>query len=237
MTHTDILKVILKCMGLPETIRNPIEGFQKDIKTTAKQPVVSRGLAIAETYANGLLLVSSESSLIAPITEKDWSALSGQTRLAIPDGEEIRSQVYCLTGILSRMSSADQAGLTKSPYKKSKALIWLARDSYFSTADPLEAALGELANVESHDRLPTPEELTNFSALAVESPRRNAPGVSWRDIENSLKSNPRLPLLWLVNEASAAPSDLAVEQVRAVTLRTIQAFISGAAPAIQRAAA
>jgi hypothetical protein len=29
--------------------------------------------------------------------------------------------------------------------------------SSFSKADPLEAALGELANVEFHDRLPTPK--------------------------------------------------------------------------------
>jgi HD-like signal output (HDOD) protein len=237
MTHTDILKVILKCMGLPESIRNPIERFQKSSKTATGQPLVSRALAVAEFYANGLLLVSSESSLISPVTEKDWAALSGQGKLAIPDGEEIRSQVYCLTAILSRMNSADQAALMKSPYKKSTAVIWLARDPLFSNADPLAAALAELANVEVHDCLPTPEQASNLSALAIEGRGRNVPGWSLPDIENSRKANSQLPLLWLTNETTAAPGDQAVEPLQVVSLRAIQAFIEQNVPATLRAAA
>jgi hypothetical protein len=222
MTHTDILKVILKCMGLPETIRNPIERFQKNAKSMGEQPVVSRALALAETYANGLLLASSESSLISPITSKDWAGLSGPTKLAAPDGEEIRSQVYCLTAILSRMNSAD----LKSPFKKAKSLVWLARDPMFSSADPLATALGELANVEIHDRLPTPAELNNFSAFAIEGRGKNIPGWSWPDIENSRKASTHLPLLWLVNDAAEAPNEPGVEPVQAVSLRAIQTFVS-----------
>jgi len=234
MTHTDILKVILKCMGLPESIRNPIEQFQKNPGPAGEQPVVSRALALAENYANGLLLASSESSLIAPIPAREWTALSGKGRLAIPDGEEFRAQVYCLTAILSRMNSAD----LKSPYKKAASFIWLARDPVFCSADPLGAAIEELAGVEIHDRLPTPAQLARFSALAIEGRRENVPGWSWPDIENSRSLNPQLPLLWLTSEPSTAPPDFTGEPpVQAVSLRTIQAFIGQAELNTHRAAA
>jgi hypothetical protein len=59
----------------------------------------------------------------------------------------------------------------------------------------------------------------------------------WPDIEKSLNANTQFPLLWLINEASAAPSALAVEPMQAVALRTIQEFISHATPSTPRAPA
>ncbi len=237
MTHSDILRVILKCMGLPESIRNPIERLQTNSKTATGQPLVSRALAIAESYANGLLLASSESSLITPVTAKDWTALSGQSTLAIPDGKEIRSQVYCLTAILSRMNSAEQTLLIKSPHQKGTAVIWLARDKLFSDADPFAAALGEFATVEVHDRLPTPDQASGLSALAIEGRGRNRPGWSLPEIENSRKENTPLPVLWLTNESAEPPSNLAMEPIQAVSLRAIQVFIERIVPAPLRPAA
>src|SRR5450432_1501402 len=117
------------------------------------------------------------------------------------------------------MTAADQAALIKSPYQKSSAMIWLARDPLFSSADPLAAALTELANVEVHDRLPTPAEASNFSALAIEGRGRNIPGWSLPDIENSRKASPQLPLLWLAHETTTTPGDQVAEPVQVVTLR------------------
>jgi HD-like signal output (HDOD) protein/CheY-like chemotaxis protein len=237
MTQSDILKVLLKCMGLPDSIHNPIERFQKNTKAIGEPSIISHALAMAETYANGLLLASSESSLISPIAEKDWSALSGQTKLEAPDGKEIRLQVYCLTAILSRMNPTDQAALMKSPYKKSSAKVWLARDPLFSNADPLAEALGELADLELHDRLPTPAEVTNYSGLVIEARGRNIPGWSLPDIENSRNTNPQLPLLWLTSQAAATSGEQLFEPVQAVSLRAILAFIAQAAPSTLRSAA
>lgn len=237
MTHIDILKVILKCIGLPETIRDPILQFQKSGKYTDEQTAVSRALAMAEAYANGLLLVSSDSSLISPISEKDWLALSGQTRLAVPDGEGIRSQVQCLTAILSRMNPADQATLMKSPPKKIEARIWLARDSAYCTADPVATALCEFANVELHAYLPTPDEINNYSALVVEGRGRNTPNWNRAAIESSLKGNPQLPLLWFIQDGTAMPGNLPFEPVQAASLRAIKTFIGKVDPAARRAVA
>jgi hypothetical protein len=222
--------VILKCIGLPENIREPIERFHQNRGTAGRDPVALRALALAENYANGLLLASSESSPISPVPEKDWAALSGQTRLAAPDGEEIRSQVYCLTAILSRLNSADQAGLTKFPYKKSKARVWLARDPFFCSADPLAAALRELASVKLQDRLPTALELCDVSALVVESRGKDRPSLNRQSIEYCLQANVKIPLLWLVNESSTAPAGSTLEPVQAVTLRTIEDFVGRALP-------
>jgi HD-like signal output (HDOD) protein/CheY-like chemotaxis protein len=205
MTRTEILKVILKCMGLPETIRNPIERFQRVGKVVASQPLVLCALALSETYANGLLLASSGLSLVSPFTERDLSAFAGQTKLQIPDADEVRAQVYCLTAILSRMNAAEQATLLKSPFQKTDTHVWLARDPQFSSIDPLAIALGELADVQVHDHLPTPAESTNVSCLVLEGLTRNTPGWSQPDIEKVRTAIPHLPVLWFVNEPIAQP--------------------------------
>jgi HD-like signal output (HDOD) protein/DNA-binding response OmpR family regulator len=225
MTHTEILKVILRCMGLPESIRNPIERFQRRARTGVSQPVLLRALSMAESYANGLWLVSSESSLVCPFTEKDWLGLTGDTKMRIPDGDETRSQVYCLTAILSRLNSADQAELLKPPFKKTDAKVWLARNCIYATVDPVATALGEIANVEVHDRLPTPAERAVFGCVAIEGGNRNTPGWSLPDIEKMREADMKLPVLWLVNETLEGPGSGPLEPANAITMETIRKAI------------
>jgi HD-like signal output (HDOD) protein/CheY-like chemotaxis protein len=228
MTHMEILKIILKCMGLPDTIRTPIEQFQNAIKQPVGRPIIPRALAMAESFANGLLLASSESSTITPITESDWMDISGRNRLTPPDGEELRSQVYCLTAILSRMNPTDQAGLMQAPYKKSNATIWLARDPLLSSADPFAEALSGMANTQVYQHLPSPEQMKDFSGLAIESRGTDLPGWTWPNIEQCLARDISMPVLWLTSSAPSAADDKPAKPMKEVSLRTIQAFIANA---------
>jgi HD-like signal output (HDOD) protein/DNA-binding response OmpR family regulator len=239
MTRMDILKVILKCMGLPETIRHPIDRLQKSgaIKISAADPLVLRALAMAENYANGLLLVSSASSEVSPITVQDWNTFSGQTPLPVPDGEEVRSTVYCLTAILSRMSSAAQASLQQSPFKKSPARILLVRDPVFSAADPFALVLGGLAEVvEVRNELPRAQELAGFSSLAIESRRGTQPGWSKQEI-NALRQSVSIPSLWITNNSVVEASNPETGPCQAISIGAIQGHIGlTATPSIRAAA-
>ncbi len=238
MTRDEILKVILKCIGLPESIRGPIERFQKTSKLSADQPAVLRALGMAETYANGLLLASSESSLISPFTARQWSTLAGSSKLQIPDGEEIRSQVYCLSAILSRMNSTDQAKLLESQIKKNDARIWLARDPSFAVADPLAEALTLLANVEVHDHLPTGEELTGYSAIVVEARGKATFGWNAQNVEACRNlGNVQLPMLWVVSDPLEEIGDGTSGPLRAISMYTLQMFVNRAHATSERAAA
>ncbi len=209
MTRMDILKVILKCMGLPETIRNPIDRIQKGSvgRMKASDPLVLRALAMAENYANGLLLVSSASSEVSPITVQDWNAISGQTPLPIPDGEGVRSTVYCLTAILSRMTASAQASLQQAPFEKAHARIVLAREAMFSTADPFASALTGLADtVDIRSEMPSANELAGYSGLAVESRSPTHPGWSHQEID-ALRQSTSVPVLWITHALPAEASN------------------------------
>jgi hypothetical protein len=228
-THSELLKVILKCIGLPEPIRGPIERYQRLARINSSQPLVLRALMMADNYANGLLLASSTASTVSPFLVKDWNGLSGAAPMVVPDGAEIRSQVYCLTAVLSRMSASDQATLLKPPFPKSKNKLWLAREPMFASADPFALALNELTEeVAVYNHLPSPEQMAGFSGLAIEADAKETPGWSQADIDKCQSEAAQGCFMWL-------GSDIRIDgPALSISIEQIQRAIA-AAPAIPQA--
>src|SRR5690606_32725593 len=106
ITHAELSRLVLKCLGMPAAIREPIEVLHSPSRSRAKHPL-ARVLWIAENCANGAMLASSPRSRIAPISQATCKDATGKPDLEPPDMVELRAQVLCLTAMLSRLPPAE----------------------------------------------------------------------------------------------------------------------------------
>jgi hypothetical protein len=185
MTPAEMIIAVLQCMALPDAIREPIEIFNSAGAPRTAHPL-ARILWMAENYANAVMLASSPSSEVAPLTQSFCRAAVGGEKPSLPDPQTLHSQVLSLTVGLARLSRADEAKLLAPMFKKHTATIWLARDSSISTCDPVGLALESLTKVAIHQRLPTDGDAGEIDGLVVVAPSTAAAGFSQRDIETAL---------------------------------------------------
>ena len=93
-------------------------------------------------------------------------------------------------------------------------------------------ALESLAQVESKNRLPTPEETKNIKALVIEATDASMGTLGSQNIA-AFKTNCKteLPILWLVHqcETSPAPSDQQLQPISMpVPLEVLAKFVAAA---------
>jgi hypothetical protein len=190
MSHSDLVTTILGCLGLPDSIRVPIETFNsagrgKPLGSGAHP--LAKILRIANLYANGLLLASSGASRVMPLTVAECRAATGQEAPACPDGVQFRCQILSLTGSLARLSAQEEVEFMKPLYPAAPIKLWIAHDPGYSSFNPIIAALKSLAEIDVHDRLPIePREWGDHQGLVVVSRSSSSPGFSGPEIAKAV---------------------------------------------------
>jgi HD-like signal output (HDOD) protein/CheY-like chemotaxis protein len=198
MTPAQMISAVLKCMSLPDAIREPIEMLHSSSGSQSTHPL-ARILWMAENYANAAMLASSPSSEVAPLTQTFCRTAVGQPNPPRPDPQTLRSNVLSLTVALARLSRADEMKLLAPMFKTQTAKLWIARDPGISEFDPVGLALESLTKVAVENRLPTEKEIGEIVGLVVVASTPNTAGFSKRDIENAVNkvrnSGRTLPVL------------------------------------------
>lgn len=209
ITQGELVVTILRCLGLPDAIRKPIEAFHRpDSAGRGEVDRASRRLRMADAYANGLLLASSAQSPIQPLTRSECRNASGNEHPARPDGAPLRSEIFALTAILGRLSSKDEAALIAPIFPHKDTRVWLIREAGFSTFDPVAAALESLAHVTIQNRYPSGAELAEHRGVVIVS--RSAASSGWNVSELAKllaePSRSSTKMLWLVGRVDAPAS-------------------------------
>ena len=166
LTHAQMISAVLKCMSLPDAIRQPIEIFHSPGAARATQPM-ARILWMAEHYANGAMLASAPTSQVTPLDKAFCVAATDNPNPPTPDAMNLRMEVLGLTAMLARLSRDEEAKLLSPMFPKCNARVWVTRDAGVSEFDAISLALDGMANVAVHPRLPTRDELAEVDALVV----------------------------------------------------------------------
>jgi HD-like signal output (HDOD) protein/DNA-binding NarL/FixJ family response regulator len=209
MPHHDFVGVVLAQMGLPDPIVKPIREFFRD--TDVPNPNLSslaRALKLADNYAHGAMLAGSADALVSPVSKAEVAAQCGTA--PAPDGLDVvqlRGEVLLTTGLLSRLSTADEKQLHKPLVGSAGLRIWYARHRSFAGFDPLAAALSLMGETEIHESLPErADEVAGFQVLVAAMPR---PGVTPFGVAE-LEATTRLGSLQVLCLSSAAAGKPAV---------------------------
>jgi HD-like signal output (HDOD) protein len=234
MTRQQLIVTITQSIGLPDSIRLPIEAFHNGKSTRDDVGRMSGILRLAEHYANGLLLATGPESSVAAFTRSECRSVTGVDEPPTPDPERVRAEVFSLTAMLARLKPSEEAELIKPIYPKGETKIWLARDPALSGYDPVQAALSSLATVQVHPRLPTSTEVRSIGALMVLGAKDTTAGFCEPDLRK-VKSG-AVPVLWAVGTIEVgAPTGSLRPQSWPVSLEQIVEFIDGRARVKQAA--
>jgi hypothetical protein len=231
MSHSDLVMKILSCLGLPDTIRIPIETFYRIGPETAppsSTDPLAKILRIANLYANGLLLTSSGASRVMPLTAAECRAAISQELPAPPAGAQFRSEILSLTGSLARLPAQEEVEFMKPLYPRASVKLWIARDRAFSAFDPVVAALESLAEVAVRDRLPIEaRECAEHRALVVISRSIDTPGFTCPEIKKVLLRNEgAFPCLRLCSKTQNPTSDPCAAVALPIPLDRLARFVA-----------
>jgi two-component system chemotaxis response regulator CheY len=213
MSHCEVLRTIVKCLELPNAISEPIQEYHAKGLGSSEGSPVTRLLRVADLYANGMLLGSSNQSPIRPITCADAKSITGHNNPPPLDRVAMRGEILGLTATLSRFSQKQQAEVMTAPYPQRRVRVWLARDPALSSLDPLESALELLAEVTPHKALPGAHEAAGYQAIVAVAHNTSVLGFTAADVKAAATrpNGEALPILWLVGhidgeQSGAAPS-------------------------------
>jgi HD-like signal output (HDOD) protein len=235
LTQSELVIEILRHLGLPKTISDPIEAFHRGRLTKGIGGRLVMLLQMADLCANALQLTDGEMP-IASFSKSHCRTATGDDAPAAPEAAAFRSEVLALTCMLARLSAADEAKATVPLFPKTTTRVWLARDSSLSSFDPIATALGLMAEVQVANRLPNSEESASCDALIVSSCTTSVAGLTSRDLEAANGVQRPLPLLWLSGQAatSSPVPQTAVPLTWPIPLDKLAAFIASAAAGIKR---
>jgi HD-like signal output (HDOD) protein/CheY-like chemotaxis protein len=209
LTRDRLLSTILQRIGLPESIRGPIEAFHESERAgRVPSDRLSRILRLADRYACGLLLAPGGSARVGPLTQAECRAATGAENPPRPDSAQFRNEILTLTGILARVAPRDEAALMRPLYDPVDARVWLARESTFSTFDPLAAALESMVRLDVRDRLPlAAQEWTDHRALVILAKSPANGNLTPAQLPKPLCLPPTgpVPTLWAVARADNTP--------------------------------
>jgi CheY-like chemotaxis protein/HD-like signal output (HDOD) protein len=214
ITHGELVETILRCLALPEAIRKPIAGFHTLVgRSSGSDGSLAAVLKLADLYANGMLLSSSDASPVESVTRAECRAVCGKDDPPSPDPEQFRSEIACLTSMLARLSSEEDSKLLAPLYMRREAKIWVARDPALSAFDPITVALQSLAEVELSTKLPNETEQNGVGGLVILSAGTSMPGFSAEEIRStlSLAEGLQLKTLWVSRAVEQHRRDGAVE--------------------------
>jgi CheY-like chemotaxis protein len=224
-TKDELINRILALLALPEGVRKPIDALRGDSSERATRDPVARLLYLADRYADGALLASSDHAEVRPLLRSVCRVAVGADDPPRPDLQTLQGEVLALTAVLGRLSPQDEAVIIKPLYGRTNRRVWYARDPIFSAFDPLEAALTAMAEPTTRDRLPTAKELEEHELLVVAGRNAQVPGFSSRELAEL-----RLPperVLWLI---AATPPVAPATQLRpralAIAIHALAEFLN-----------
>lgn len=213
VTQSDLVKTMVRCLQLPDSVRHPIEALHAGHTTQPTAAKTSRGdltaiLRFANLYANGILLAAGAGSRVAPIKQADYEAVLGGGEPFMLDAEKFRTEIFSLTLLMTRLTRSEEAELARPLVPRRDIKLWLARDPAFSAFCPVTTALTSVAKIELHNRLPHADELTDHAGLIVlaDSPATGKFTAADVDAACSSLKDPARQLLWIcASPQSAAP--------------------------------
>jgi CheY-like chemotaxis protein len=226
ISHRELTKCLLAELKFPAEVADPINEFNRHAGETidACSGLMSRSLAIATAYVDGIMLSSSLFEKVSPVAMTDCRTVLIKTEAL--NMAEVRSEAIGGTCMLAKLS-ADQEAVALRPLLKSEAKIWYARHNSFAPLDPLEAALTHLCNVSAHDRMPTPIESSSVGGIVIAAPGHNNALVSEVNKLRSSRSADK-PILHLVAAGGPAPlTRHGVEELTfPITLERLTKFVA-----------
>jgi HD-like signal output (HDOD) protein len=242
ITQEELSMTILRCLSLPQAIRDPIEAVH-----AAGEPrtPLARVLRLADGYANGLLLAAGEGVVVTPFSRSDCRKVTGEDSPAAPDGDMFRAEILALTSMLARLDTDEARRLTQALYPRQEKKIWLAREAGLSGFDPVGAALAALGNVNVSDRLPTAAEAGECDGLVVMARSAAAAGLDGAAVNGAAalaaKGRRTMPTLWLAGprvaeDAVAATVSAVVPRAWPIALEDLAGFVGDCGIAVKRAA-
>jgi CheY-like chemotaxis protein/HD-like signal output (HDOD) protein len=227
MTHGELVLTILQQLGLPDTIRLPIEGMHASREGTTPSRPLSQILYLADMYANGSLLASSETSPIAPLPQAICKKALGEAHPDTPDSDTLRNDVYALTGLLARLPAPDETALMRPLYDRRTSRVCVVRAATLSSYDPIFNAIDSMARATLSPSLPAKHELEAFDGVVIISPDQASRGLTPIEINAWAKSAgpARRPVLWLSGETSNNPTPEIQTAPFPLPLATLARFI------------
>jgi hypothetical protein len=171
----------------------------------AAQEPMARLLQVADLYANGALLASSEHAPLRPLTRPECRHATGNDDPPRPDSVPLRGEIFGLTAMLARLSAKDEAKLMEPQYPRRSVKVMLVRDPSLSAFDPIEAALESLADLVVRKALPAPPDLAGFDALVIVARATSAAGYTASQIVEAIgpAKLPPAAVLWLTGRIDA----------------------------------
>jgi CheY-like chemotaxis protein/HD-like signal output (HDOD) protein len=228
MTRHQLVLTVLQSIGLPDSIRAPIEAFHKGRFTGNETNRQAAVVWLADQYANGLLLASGPDAPVMAFTQADCREIFSRQVPERPDGEQFRSTILGLTGMLARLSPAEETALMAPLYTPQPARVGLVRESLFTEFDPIFAALQSLCGVRLLDRVPSPAQAGELDGLVLVTRKNPLPQTMAADVATISGTFANRPdaLLWLVSQIEPVMSTGGVQPTPfPVTLRTLAEYV------------
>jgi CheY-like chemotaxis protein len=241
ITRGELSLIILRHLALPDSILAPIEALHRPGGPGRAADRVTRVLALSDAYANGVLLASSTASPVAPFAHAACKQAVDVPHPACPDPAAMRAEIFSLTALLGRLSAKDEKALMQPLCAQSELRVCLVRDARLSSFDPVAAALGSLAQVQTRKVLPAAADFADFDALVVCAASAASSGLTGHEIDGCLNAAGRqqVPLLWLLpDEPDTASVSAGAHRPKTypVPLATLVAFVDTAQKTLRAAA-
>jgi HD-like signal output (HDOD) protein/CheY-like chemotaxis protein len=168
MTHHDLNELILAHIGLPETIRGPIQSFHDPVGGgRAGTHQMTSVLRLADAFANGLMLGSQRNCNLGAFTRAECKSAIGKETPTAPAADRFRGDILAQTLLLARLPRSAERELTAPLFPRGKARILLARDPAISGFDPISSFLQVIAHARVQERLPSVSEIAEFDRVVV----------------------------------------------------------------------
>jgi DNA-binding response OmpR family regulator/HD-like signal output (HDOD) protein len=196
ITHGELAQKILEFLGLPPCICRPIAIFHEAVQGQVPlSDPLARALQLADAYAIGMLMASTQTDLVRPFTKAECRAATGQVDPPRPNDAQTRGDIFTMTAMYANFSNRQLQTLVEPLFPQSAARLLVVRDPSLSTFDPLSAALESMADVRIADALPPPAAMADFDGMIVLATKGSTPGFTAADIVASTTNH--LPVLWL----------------------------------------
>jgi HD-like signal output (HDOD) protein/DNA-binding response OmpR family regulator len=218
-THGEVSEEILHCLGLPDNIRQPIDLFHHATRTNAVlTDPLAKVLRMADAYATGILLASSEDADLCAYTQEECQEITGRPNPVRPNDAELREEMRSLTVAYARVPAKEHRAASAPFFPQEASKFLVVRDANLSVFDPITTAMESLGQIIIAAQLPTPEELSEFEGLIVIARNTNVPGLTVADVQKVVAASavPSLPVLFLSGKQTLrpakTPANFAVEQ-------------------------
>lgn len=198
ITHHDLIELVLNRIGLPDNIRQPISEFHDSVgKPGAKVSPLTKVLRLADAYANGMMLGTSRGCDVQPFTRAECKTVTGKEDPVTPPADKFRGDILAQTVMLARLPAAVERAFMAPLFPRSSKRLWLARDPGLSQFDPVATAVGAMADVQVHDRLPAAHELAEVDRVLVLTRTAGTANFGADDVRRVAAAK---PCLWLVGK-------------------------------------